>query len=246
MHLAKRGLRVLGIAESYAGREHSRLAGVVMRRDLRIDGVAVTGITVGGSDATDGVFRLIHHLGRQDINAIMLSGCVIAWFNIIDPAKVYERSGCPLVVVTYEASSGLEEDIRHHFPDDLARLTAYRNLGSRTRVTLATGYEVFLRVWGCSEQEGTELVNYFTKDGRIPEPLRIARLIARAWMEDSPRRSRYYGGNSENSGDPCCYQLDSDGSEEHAQHPGHDPDHHISTELLDERRIPKGQPGSNE
>lgn len=190
MHLAKRGIRVLGIAESYTGRVNSRLAGVVMRRDLHIDGVAVTGITVGGSDATDGVLRLISHLGRKDINAIMLSGCVIAWFNIIDPVRVYEQSGCPVVVVTYEASSGLEEDIRHHFPDDVARLSAYHALGKRIPVTLATGYEVFLRAWGCTEKEGKELVNYFTTDGRIPEPLRVARLIARAWIDDTLQTRR--------------------------------------------------------
>ncbi|NMA11510.1 MAG: DUF99 family protein, partial [Methanomicrobiales archaeon] len=50
MHMAKSGLRALGIAESYAGREQSTLAGVVMRKDLRIDGVAFARVTVGGSD----------------------------------------------------------------------------------------------------------------------------------------------------------------------------------------------------
>jgi hypothetical protein len=38
MHIPKKGLRALGIAESYSGRSVSRLAGVVMRKDLRIDG----------------------------------------------------------------------------------------------------------------------------------------------------------------------------------------------------------------
>lgn len=246
MHLAKRGLRVLGIAESYAGRVQSHLAGVVMRRDLRIDGIAVTSITVGGSDATDGVVRLIRLLGRKDINAIMLSGCVIAWFNIINPAKVYELSGCPVVVVTYEESSGLEDDIRHHFPDDVARLTAYHALGGRTRVTLGTGYEVFLRAWGCTDKEGKELVNYFTTDGRIPEPLRVARLIARAWIDDTLQTIGQKSEESEDSGDSRCNQFDSDSSEEHAQYPGQDTDNHVPKQLLDDRRIPQDQPGGNE
>ena len=53
MHSGKPGLRVLGIAESYRGRHDegavSRLAGVVMRRDLRIDGFGTDEATVGGT-----------------------------------------------------------------------------------------------------------------------------------------------------------------------------------------------------
>ncbi|MDD3374042.1 MAG: DUF99 family protein, partial [Methanoculleus bourgensis] len=86
MHVAKPGLRVLGIAESYSGREQSTLAGVVMRKDLLIDGVAFARVTVGGTDATDAIIRLFTGLGRQDVNLMMISGSVIAWYNIIDPA----------------------------------------------------------------------------------------------------------------------------------------------------------------
>ena len=86
MRLEKPGLRVLGIAESYRGRHdegvRSRLVGIVMRRDLRIDGFAVEEATVGGSDATDSVLRLVRSLGRDDIS--LASGSVIAWFNVIE------------------------------------------------------------------------------------------------------------------------------------------------------------------
>jgi len=96
MHIAKKGLRVLGIAESFSSRSTSLLAGVVMRKDLRIDGVAVTGVTVGGMDATEGVLALVRDLDRKDINCIFLGGCIIAWYNIIDPAgspAEYRSSG---------------------------------------------------------------------------------------------------------------------------------------------------------
>ncbi|MCA9450353.1 MAG: DUF99 family protein, partial [Candidatus Omnitrophica bacterium] len=48
MHIAKKGLRTLGIAESFSGSPESVLAGVVMRKDLRIDGFRFTTATVGG------------------------------------------------------------------------------------------------------------------------------------------------------------------------------------------------------
>ena len=54
MYLPKKGLRALGIAESFSGRGHSILAGIVMRKDLKIDGFAFSRVTMGGMDATDG------------------------------------------------------------------------------------------------------------------------------------------------------------------------------------------------
>ncbi len=179
----KPGLRVLGIAESYRGRHDegavSRLAGVVMRRDLRIDGFGTDEVTVGGDDATDAVVRLVRSIGRSDVRLVMLSGAVIAWFNVVDAAGVAEETGCGVVSVTYEASPGLEEAIARHFPGDTARLAAYRRLGERAEVGLSTGATVWVRPFGLDLSAAAALVDAFTLDGGVPEPLRAARIIAR-------------------------------------------------------------------
>jgi endonuclease V-like protein UPF0215 family len=180
MHVHKKGLRALGIAESFADRESSTLAGVVMRKDLQIDGVALSRITVGGTDATEGVLRIVAKLNRRDVNVLMLSGGVIAWYNIIDPELIRDRTGLPVIMVTYEESEGLEEDIVRHFPGDDTRLQAYRRLGSRFSLTLSTGYTIYLRAWGLPESTAMTLCDAFTRDGKVPEPLRVARLIARS------------------------------------------------------------------
>jgi uncharacterized protein len=179
MHLPKKGLRVLGIAESYSGRSRSTLAGIVMRKDLVIDGTVFSRVTVGGMDATEAVISMVRSLGRRDIGAVMLSGCVIAFFNIIDPEKVCAETGLPVVCVTYENSEGLEGDIRHHFPDDENRRAVYLRLGERTAFRLPGG-TVFLRSWGIETDDAGRLVSAFTAEGKIPEPLRVARICARA------------------------------------------------------------------
>jgi len=182
MHLAKRGLRALGIAESFSGRTLSTMAGVVMRKDLRIDGVAITSLTVGGMDATCAVLGIIASLGRRDINVVMVSGSVVAWYNILDPEAIARESGLPLIVVTYEESEGLEGDIIHHFPGDEDRLRAYRNLGERIPVQLKDGSQVFIRPAGLSTDDAARILRDFTRDGKIPEPVRVARLVARGAM----------------------------------------------------------------
>jgi endonuclease V-like protein UPF0215 family len=182
MHLSKPGIRALGVAESYSSSSTSVLAGVVMRRDLRIDGVAFSTITVGGMDATGGVLDLINQLNRQDIGVIMLSGCVIAWYNIIRCDRIASEIGLPVICVTYEESAGLERDIERHFPGDKERMDAYRKLGDRTEIRLPNGYTQYIRVWDLPVPEAARLSHIFTRDGRIPEPVRVARLCARAFQ----------------------------------------------------------------
>jgi endonuclease V-like protein UPF0215 family len=168
MHIAKKGVRAMGIAESFSNRDQSVLAAVVMRKDLRVDGIRCTNVTVGGIDATDQIIHLVTGINRKDIQVILLGGCVIAWFNIIDPVRVSQQTGLPVICVTYEDSDGLEDDIRLHFP--------------RTPVQLANGYTIFIRVAGISLDLAKEICHAFSIDGKIPEPIRVARLVARAVM----------------------------------------------------------------
>jgi hypothetical protein len=179
MHIPKKGLRALGIAESYSGRTRSTLAGVVMRKDLRIDGFSFGQVTVGGTDATEIVLEMVRDLHRDDLNVILLSGCVIAWFNVLDPGRIADETGIPVICVTYEASDGLLYDIRHHFPDDPARQDAYLRLGVRTPVNLTPENTIFIRSWGIGNEDAGRLCKEFTLEGKIPEPLRVARICAR-------------------------------------------------------------------
>ncbi len=181
LHLNKPALRILGVAESFVrSRPSSVLAGVVMRADLRVDGLAFARATVGGDDATEAVLKIYEDLDRSDVNALLLSGVAVSWFNIIDIVEIFEEIGKPLVCLTYEESPGLEKYIREYFPEPEEKLRRYERLGERELLKLKTGYEVYVRVLGASADDARILLNKFTLDGRIPEPVRAARLAARA------------------------------------------------------------------
>ncbi len=188
MQISKKGIRALGIAESYSGREQSVICGVAMRKDLRIDGVGFETVTVGGTDATDSILSLVKKLARSDINVLLLGGCVISWYNIIDPSRLNSELDLPVICVTYEASEGLLEDINTHFPGDSDRIAQYTRLGERFPVTLKTGRTIYIRSWGITDADAAKICDDFTLDGKIPEPVRVARLSARAFM-----RNRYIG-----------------------------------------------------
>ncbi|OYT62280.1 MAG: hypothetical protein B6U69_02120 [Thermofilum sp. ex4484_15] len=177
----KKGIRCLGIAESFSQKLWNRsiLAGVVMRSDLIIDGAAFTTIEVGGLDSTEGIIRLFKKLKRKDINFLLINGTIIALYNVIDLNAIYEELRIPLVSVTYEESRGIEDNLRK-LPLAERRLEIYKRNGGREEVVLKTGYKIFVRRIGLNLMEVRLLLNKFVREGAIPEPLRVAKLIARA------------------------------------------------------------------
>jgi hypothetical protein len=176
-------VRALGIAESFVKgvSDRSVLAGVVMRADRVIDGFGFATAKVGGMDATDKIIKLHETLERDDINFILLNGCIISWYNVVDLHKVVEETQRPLLCVTYEASEGLEKYFLELFPDDWKRrVEVYHKNGSRTSITLHTGHMVYTRFINMTLDEAKGLLNKFTIHGAVSEPLRVARLLARS------------------------------------------------------------------
>ena len=185
IHLEKKGLRGLAIAESFKhGDKRSRLAGVIIRRDFIVDGFVFGHCTIEGDDATDTILDMYKRLDRDDINFIMISGLVIALYNIIDIKKINQVTKLPVIAVTYGESEGLEDAIKHHFPQDYeSKIMQYKKLGARTPITLHTGYRLYLRAEGCLIVEAQRLVDGFTLQGSNPEPFRLAQLVARTDLQ---------------------------------------------------------------
>jgi endonuclease V-like protein UPF0215 family len=183
-HIEKRGIRVLGIAESFRKTSAcSTLAGIVMRRDLIIDGMVFGDVTIEGNDSTQNILSMYRSLKRDDINCIMLDGLIISMYNIIDGEELRENTNVPVIAITFKDSEGLEGTIQHHFSNDSnLKLEQYRKLGQRDKILLKTGKILFVRSWGISSNEASTIINYFTLQGSIPEPIRIAKLAARACM----------------------------------------------------------------
>jgi uncharacterized protein len=183
-HGEKKGIRVLGIAESFSKTSTcSTLAGIVMRRDLIIDGMVFGNATIEGNDSTQSILSMYRLLKRNDINCIMLDGLIISMYNIIDGEEIRKNTNVPVIAITFKDSEGLESAIQHHFSKESnLKLEQYRKLGERDKILLKTGKLVLVRYWGLSSKEASTIVNCFTLQGSIPEPIRIAKLAARASM----------------------------------------------------------------
>lgn len=176
----KAGVRAIGIAESFRG-DRSTLTGVVVRADRVLDGVVFGSCTVGGTDATAAVIDLFERLGREDVQYVLLAGIAPAWYNILDLGAIRTTLDRPVLSVTFEESEGLEPALREAFDGEAleTRLQRYHDQPPRERLVV-NDETVFLRAVGTESSEARDVVRAFTPEGGRPEPLRIARLIARA------------------------------------------------------------------
>jgi hypothetical protein len=185
LHLEKKGIRGLAIAESFSqNSKKSVLSGIVMSTDLVIDGFVFGYSTVGGDDATDAILEMYEKLDRQDISFLLISGIVISLYNIIDMKRISEKIGLPVIGVTYEESSGIEDAIKHHFPESYkSKLTEYSKLEPRKKITLHISYNLYVRNEGCTVLETKQLLDKITLQGSIPEPLKITQLLANTLLK---------------------------------------------------------------
>src|SRR5574341_899977 len=156
LHIEKKGLRGLAIAESFKENEKiSHLAGVVMRLDFIIDGFVFGYSTIEGNDATDAILQMHQKLNRDDISFVMISGLIISMYNIVDIKKIWSQ----------------------------LKIEEYHNLGQRTKISLHTGHDVFVRIEGCTMDEAKSLLNAMTLQGAVPEPLRVAQMLAKTKLQ---------------------------------------------------------------
>lgn len=176
----KSGVRALGVAESFTG-DTSTLTGAVVRASRVTDGFVFGSCTVGGSDATDAIVDMVERLDRADVRYLLVAGIAPAWFNLVDLHCLHEEAGIPVLSVSFEESEGLEPTLREEFTGETLawRLGTYRAQPERQRVSV-DDETVFVRSVGCEPSEAREIVRAFTPEGGRPEPLRVARLAARA------------------------------------------------------------------
>ncbi len=184
LHLEKRGLRGLAIAESFRQNSiKSVFAGIVMRRDFVIDGFVFGSATLEGDDATETILKMYDELQRPDISYVLISGLIVSMYNIIDIKKLYDSLKIPIIGISYNDSQGIEDALKYHFPNSFeSKIIAYHKLGKREKITLSTSHDVFVRKEGCTLGDVKHLLNELTLHGSVPEPIRVSQLLAKTLL----------------------------------------------------------------
>lgn len=174
--LNKKGIRVAGISESFDfSFKKSILVGVVLRKDMFIDGMFNGLSTIKGSDSTEIIIEMIESTNRNDINCIFLDGLIISMFNIIDGETIYNKTKIPIISITFRNTYKMSNIIYKFNYEERIKIKAFE----RERITLKTNKSIFIRRWGIDYTSANRIINYFTIQGSIPEPIRLSKMVAK-------------------------------------------------------------------
>ena len=161
---------------------HSRAPLVAVRLEgSRIVKAGFRWITVDGTDGTKRAIGLLKTLSSSKC-PILLAGVTFGGFNIIDPRKVQSTFRTPTTVVigARPDNRAVKRALVRHFPDWKDRWEIIRALGPLRKVrTIRNENPVYYEKFGCSAKTARDLIVSWALVARIPEPLRVAGLVAR-------------------------------------------------------------------
>jgi endonuclease V-like protein UPF0215 family len=137
--------------------------------------------TIGGMDASDAVVAMVRRLGREDLGGVLLHGSVIAGYNVMNFQHIHKATQLPIISVSQAPETNLQGILQAKFPMDWqSRWRIVEQNGSLHPLPLPTSTTVFFQCYGTPADTAGQLVKRFTRFGGLPEPLRVARLFARA------------------------------------------------------------------
>ena len=148
-------------------------------------------ITVDGLDATGRALRLLRPF-RTSTSPILLAGVTFGGFNLIDPQVLQEQFETPTIVVVgfRPSNSAVKRALVHHFSDWKERWRIIRSLGPLRRIVTVSGENpIFYEAFGCSRSAARRILLRWALVSRMPEPLRVAGLVARGLFSSQPSDS---------------------------------------------------------
>jgi endonuclease V-like protein UPF0215 family len=136
-------------------------------------------VTIDGLDATDKLLRMVENI---KFDAIILSGISFAGFNLIDAKKVSDKTKKPVIVYMGQKPDSIRmlRALKKLYTDWEERWQRVNDLGELYSATVKTGEpKIFYEIVGESPEWGLNFLKYSAMLCRIPEPVRVANLIAK-------------------------------------------------------------------
>ena len=182
----KKEIRVLGIDDGPFDKFNDKeviVIGTVYRGGSFIDGVLSTKVTVDGDDSTEKLVEMINNCKfRPQLQAIILDGIAVGGFNVIDVSNLNKKTGIPVIVVMRD------------YPDFKKIEKALTKLNHAEKITLLKKAgkvyqlgEIFVQAIGLTLKQAEEIIDITSTHSLIPEPLRVAHLIASGVVDGESR-----------------------------------------------------------
>lgn len=174
----KEEVRILGVDDAHFDRKSQKdvlVVGTIFRGGSRMDGLMSTRVSVDGEDSTEKLIKMIKSTSSSEqLRYIILDGIALGGFNVVDIHELHEKTGFPVIVVCRKD------------PDLEGMRKALKKLHSgeeRWKIIERAGKihkhgKIFFQFAGVPLEEAQDVIRLSTKHSLLPEPVRIAHIIA--------------------------------------------------------------------
>jgi len=177
----KKQIRLLGLDDApfRFKDKYTKVIGAVMRGGEYLECILSNQVTIDGNDSTKVIKNIIKNTRyKKQLKGILTDGIALGGFNIIDIEDIYTTSLIPVITVTrdYPNFNEIKNALKKHFEDWKDR---YNLMKKGTLYEVKTKYNpIYVKCAGIDISEAKEIIKLSTIRGVIPEPIRVAHLIA--------------------------------------------------------------------
>lgn len=175
--MIKKEIRVIGIDDSpfkKFTKGNVLVIGTIFRGGTLIDGILSTKIAIDGNNSTKKLIQMINKCKfKPQLQAILLDGIALGGFNIIDVEELNKKTKIPVIVTIrkYPDFKKIEDTLKK-----LKKHKKYRLIEKAGPV-----YEfnkLYFQITGIDIGKAKEILKITCTRSLIPEPVRVAHLIA--------------------------------------------------------------------
>lgn len=171
---------VVGIDDAPFERMHRGdvpIAGIVYARD-RLDGVLVSKVRRDGANSTHAIAEMIRRSRfAEHVRGVLLQGIALAGFNVVDIHRLRDDLGVPVLVVARRKPDmrAIQRALGTWIPGGSRKWELIERAGAMERCA-----GVWVQRAGLSLAQAEATVQLHVRHGALPEPLRVAHLVAGA------------------------------------------------------------------
>jgi len=178
----KKEIRILGIDDApfdFRKDKETILIGTIFRGGDWLDGILKTEVEVDGNNATERIIKMVNNCKFKDLRVIMLDGLGFAGFNLVDIKKVFHETNLPVIVVVRRMPDfkQIERAIKN-LPHGEFYQECIKKAGIPQRVETKRNKFVHIQFRGIRFEDAARIVMLSSTRSLIPEPIRVAHLIA--------------------------------------------------------------------
>jgi uncharacterized protein len=175
--MLKKEMRVIGIDDApftKFTRGKTLVVGTVFRGGSFLDGILSTKVNVDGNNATKKITEMINKSKfKPQLQCIFLDGIAVGGFNIIDIKELNKKTGLPVMtIIRRKPDIGNIKSILINL-NKKSKIKLLEKAGSVVKMG-----KIYAQLNGLNIETAREILKITCTRSLIPEPIRIAHLIA--------------------------------------------------------------------